>query len=105
MNLKHLFFLLVGLFFLIGPMSVVPVLAQAKVLTNAPYPSKFSENESEFISQLSDFMNRTQLNNVAITVNEFNALWSGKLDADQKKASILLFNTMLKKKLKSSPNF
>ncbi len=105
MNLKQLFFLLVGLFFFIGPMSVVPVLAQAKVLTSAPYPSKFSENESEFISQLSDFMNRTQLNNVAVTVNEFNALWSGKLDAEQKKASIVLFNSMLKKKFKATPNF
>jgi hypothetical protein len=68
------------------------------------YPTRFSDNPGEFISQLSEFMNRSQLNNVAVTVTEFNAFW-GSLNEEQKKASMLLFNAMLKKKYKISPNF
>ena len=79
--------------------------AQTGTIPSSAYPARFSDNDAEFLTQLSAFMNRTQLNNVAVSVNEFSNLWNSSMDAEQKKACMQLFNVLVKKKLKPSPHF
>ena len=81
------------------------IYAQTGTLPSSAYPAKFSDNEAEFLTQLSAFMNRTQLNNVAVSVNEFSNLWNSSMTAEQKQACMQLFNNLVKKKLKPSPHF
>ena len=79
--------------------------AQTGSLPASAYPPSFSDDEAKFLTELTAFMNRAQLNNVTITVTEFTELWNSRLSVEQKKAGMQLFNAMLKKKLKPSPHF
>ena len=83
----------------------LPVHGQNASMPASAYPVSFPEDGKQFILELGNFMNRTQLNTVAVTVTEFTELWNSRLSSEQQKASVLLFNAMLKKKFKPSPNF
>lgn len=72
--------------------------------TYASYPTAFSQDPPTHISELAAFLRKTGMPELDKSATEFEDLW-GTMTMEQKQASVLLFNTMLKKKYKAAPNF
>lgn len=72
----------------------------------AGMPTKFSDNEADFIRELVDLMRKTNMADVAKSGEDFEAMWnSGRMSAEHKKVSMQLFSTMLQKKYRATPHF
>lgn len=95
-NIRFLFLILSFIFF--------DHALQAQAL--AGMPTKFSENDAEFIQQMGDMLRKVKMTELDKTASEFESLWgSGKLGPEHKKEVILLCNTMLQKKCRPTPHF